>query len=184
MFKRQIEKAYKELFGSRCDDPRYKHYFTYIDFPPMKEEAISFISQDNNTLRGGLYYDKESRDDYDKLVIFCHGMGGGYLAYMSEINMLVKNGFLVLAYDYTGTFSSDGESLKGFTLPLLDLKYCHKFIKENERLKNKELMIIAFLKPITLLVPRNINPLCTNSSHIAGKIATVKTPIKNFGKVS
>ena len=143
MFKRQIEKAYKELFGSRCDDPGYKHYFTYKDFPPMKEEAISFISQDTNTLRGGLYYDKESIDDYDKLVIFCHGMGGGYLAYMSEINMLVKNGFLVLAYDYTGTFSSDGESLKGFTLPLLDLQYCHKFIKENERLRNKELMIIG-----------------------------------------
>lgn len=142
MFKKLILKTYKDLFGSRCDDPGYIKYLTYKDFPSMKEEKIEFESM-STTIRGGLYYNKESLDDYSRIIIFCHGMGGGYLSYMTEINILVNNGFLVLAYDYTGTFSSSGENLIGFSIPLKNLESAYNYIKTTDSLKNKKISIMG-----------------------------------------
>lgn len=142
MFKKIIEKTYKDLFGSRCDDPGYIKYLTYKDFPSMKEKRIEFESM-STTIRGGLYYNKESIDDYSKIIIFCHGMGGGYLSYMTEIGILVDNGFLVLAYDYSATFSSSGESLMGFSLPLVNLKSAYNYIKSNDSLKEKTISVMG-----------------------------------------
>lgn len=143
MFRKLINKIYDASFNSRCDNPGYKYYFTYKDFDNVKETPIEFKTKDDLTLRGGLYYNLESIDQYDHVVVFLHGIGGGYLAYMTEIIELVKRGFLVLSYDYAATMSSDGDKIGGFSRPLIDIQYCYKYIKESDLLKNKKISLVG-----------------------------------------
>ena len=143
MFEKTLNRYYDGLFNKRCDDPGYNKYYTYLDFEGVKEEKFSFLSRKNNVLRGGLYFKGGSVDEYDRLIIFFHGMSCGYLAYMNEINMLVQAGFLVLAYDYTATFSSDGDSLEGFGRPLADFEDALKAIKADPKLKDKRLSLMG-----------------------------------------
>ncbi|MBP5177626.1 MAG: alpha/beta fold hydrolase [Clostridia bacterium] len=143
MFEKTIKRNYYETFGSRCDDPGFNRYYTYRDFDGMKETPFSFTTGQGNVLRGGLYYYGEDLDSYDSLIVFFHGMTVGYLSYMNEINVLAKAGFLVLSYDITATFSSDGQSLQGFARPLYDFKYALAAIKADERLYKKRLSLIG-----------------------------------------
>ena len=143
MFKKLVQKVYHNLFNHRCEKVDYLKYYTYQDFPQMKEEKIAFKTTDDNILRGGIYYNQESIAEYQQIVVFCHGMWSGYLNYMTEIAMLVSRGFLVLAYDVTGTHESDGDGTKGFCLPLQDLQAAHAYIKNRDDSKNKKIAIIG-----------------------------------------
>ncbi len=143
MFKKIFDKVYDEKFNRRCDDPGYNKYYTYKDFAGMKEEPFSFVNKRGDVLRGGLYYYGDGSDDYDCFVVFFHGMNAGYLAYMNEINMLAKAGFLVLSYDYAATFSSDGKDLEGFGRPLSDFEDALKAIKADFKLSGKTMLAMG-----------------------------------------
>ncbi len=143
MFQKLVEKRLNNIFNRREDDKHFFKYFTAQDFEGLIEEKYEFKSNQGQMLRGGIYYFNTKNLIEDKLVIFCHGMGAGYLAYMHEIFELAKMGFKVLSYDYTATFSSEGNSLVGFHQPLVDLDYACKSIRENEKLKDKKIIIIG-----------------------------------------
>ncbi len=106
--------AHGMLFGKRCDGDEKLKYFTYEDFDSLKAMKVEFADRNGTTLRGAVYAEAGIQQP-EALIIFSHGMGGGHLSYMTEINTFAKSGFAVLAYDNAGTFDSDGESLGGFT---------------------------------------------------------------------
>ena len=143
MFKKIFQKVYNEKFNGRCDDPGYNKFYTYRDFDGMKETPYTFVNKNGDTIRGGLYYYEGTVEDYDCFVLFFHGMNAGYLAYMNEINMLAKAGFLVLAYDYAATFSSDGKALEGFARPLSDFEDALKAIKADQTLNKKTMFVMG-----------------------------------------
>lgn len=119
---------HKKVFGMRCDGQPGISYFTHHDFPGLQMEPFSFQNKKGNTLRGGIFsYDIEKKEP---LIIFFHGMGGGYTAYMTEIELLCQAGYRVLTYDYTGTFSSDGEDLGGFCQSISDADDALSYIKK------------------------------------------------------
>lgn len=62
-------------------------------------------------------------------------MGGGHLSYTTEIDFFAKRGYLVLAYDQTGTMASDGKALRGMGQGFRDLLCAMQFAKENEKSK-------------------------------------------------
>lgn len=120
-------------FGKRCEgNPKLK-YFTADDFKGLNAKPIEFKSNKGQVLRGNIYTNQHIKE-YKGLIIFVHGMGGGHLSYTTEINTLAKAGFIVMAYDNTGTCSSEGKSLKGFYQSVIDLNYALKFVEENSEL--------------------------------------------------
>lgn len=123
LFEKKIIDIYRKNLFSRCDDTGLAYYFTHKDFPGLEAEPFSFKEfVDGNTLRGYFYSYPDHRED--RIVVFEHGMGGGHLSYMREIERLCREGFKVLAYDHTGCMSSDGESTGGLGRSLTDLVSC------------------------------------------------------------
>ena len=113
-----IVRYYKKHFLQRCDENGYIKYFTAADFPGLEAEPFTFQSGVNR-LKGYFYSRPGCRDD--ELVVFCHGLWGGHRSYMAEIDTLCGLGYRVFAYDATGCFESEGESIMGLTQALADL---------------------------------------------------------------
>lgn len=70
-------------------------------------------------------------------------MGAGHLAYTTEINYFAQKGYLVLAYDNTGTCASEGNKLNGFAQGIIDLKFALKFVKERDELKDMPIILVG-----------------------------------------
>ena len=134
-----IRKTYDKSIV-RYDELPYLTYFTAKNFPGLEYESYSFMSEENR-LDGFFYH----YDNYKKdiIVIFCHGIGGGHLSYMQEINMLAKGGYLVLAYDNTGCCASQGQNIKALTHSLTDLDYAIRSLKEKEEYKDKKIYVVG-----------------------------------------
>ena len=130
---------YNKVFGKRIDNPKYLKYFAVSDYPGLNKQDISFISTHNNKLYGGIY--SYQRYKYLGLVIVSHGMGGGHMAYATEINHFAKLGFLVLSYDNTGTAKSEGKKIYGLQQAVLDLDACLKYVKEDENLNKYKILL-------------------------------------------
>ena len=120
----------QSVFGKRCESNPNLTYFTADDFDGLTAKPVEFPSNKGQILRGNLYSHPDAAP-YKALLIFVHGMGGGHLSYTTEINTLAKNGFLVLSYDQTGTCSSDGKKLGGFTQGVLDLRAALRYAEAN-----------------------------------------------------
>ena len=95
------------VFGKRCDkNPKLK-YFSAEDFGLSAEPV--FLQKGLK----GFIYRKIDIPQRDKLIIFCHGMGAGHIAYTTEIAYFCNLGYPVLAVDSRGCNFSNGKSLKG-----------------------------------------------------------------------
>ncbi|MDE7439648.1 MAG: alpha/beta fold hydrolase, partial [Clostridia bacterium] len=95
------------VFGKRCDKNPNLKYFSAEDFN-LSAEPISLPKG----LKGFIYR-KEDKQQKDKLIIFCHGIGPGHIAYTTEIAYFCNQGYPVLAVDSRGCNFSDGKNIKG-----------------------------------------------------------------------
>jgi len=130
----------KVAFGKRCEGNPLLQYFTAADFENLDAEPVSFRGNRGQTLRGNLYK-AHGKTDFRALLIFAHGMGGGHLSYTTELDFFAKHGFLVLAYDNTGTMASDGKSLVGMPQAVSDLKSALRFAKSDPRTKDLPILL-------------------------------------------
>lgn len=130
----------KVAFGARCEGNPFLSYFTAADFENLEAEPVEFTGNRGQTLRGNFYFET-GKTDFKALLIFCHGMGGGHLSYTTEIDFFAKHGFLVLAYDNTGTMASDGKALFGMPQAVCDLKSALQFAKTDERTKHLPVLL-------------------------------------------
>ena len=99
--------------NKRCEGNENLKYLKAKNFDNLNAHPISSKSDEGQTLNGFLYSGAKI-DKYKALIVFSHGMGAGHLAYTTEINYFAQKGYLVLAYDNTGTCESEGKKLKGF----------------------------------------------------------------------
>ncbi len=127
-----IERIYKQKLVHRYDDNGYIKYFTADDFPGVTGEPFSFRSGEN-MLRGFFYRCENAKNE---LIVFCHGIGGGHRSYMTEIALLCRRGYTVLAYDNTGCFASEGKDIRGFTQSLADLDAAFTELKARGTLRD------------------------------------------------
>lgn len=134
-----IKKGFAKSIA-RYDELPYVRYFHHTDFKGLKAKPYSFISH-KNALKGNFYF----YDGYkqDKIVIFCHGIGGGHSSYFSEINTLAKHGYMVLAYDNTGCVASEGKDIEGLGSSLRDLDNAIISLKKNEEYKDKKIYVMG-----------------------------------------
>lgn len=132
----------KVAFGKRCEGNPLLRYFTAADFDNLCRKDVEFKGNHGQALRGGLYFES-TRTQYRALLIFVHGMGGGHLSYTTEIDYFAKRGFLVLAYDATGTLASEGKALLGMPQGISDLRSALSFVKENPLTKDLPVLLVG-----------------------------------------
>ena len=130
------------VFGKRCEENPKLKYYTADDFEGLNAKPIEFKSNKGQTLRGNIYTNKEIKE-CKGLIVFVHGMGGGHLSYTTEINTFAKAGFIVIGYDNTGTFSSEGKNLRGFFQSVNDLNYALKFIENDKDLSKYPVSLVG-----------------------------------------
>ena len=111
IFEKQVVNTFKGMMHTRCDDNGTAFYFSASDFNGLISEPFSFKALAGHMLQGYLYHYENPIEN--RLVIFDHGFGGGHRAYMKEIELLCRHGYLVLAYDHTGCMESEGASPNG-----------------------------------------------------------------------
>ena len=128
--------------SQRCEGDENLKYLTSKNFDNLNARPIDFKSDKGQTLNGFLYSNAKV-DSYKALVVFSHGMGAGHLAYTTEINYLAQKGYLVLAYDNTGTCTSEGAKINGFAQGVIDLKYALMFVKSREELKDMPVLLVG-----------------------------------------
>lgn len=178
IFEKQIVGAYKNMMYSRCDDTETVFYFSAEDFEGLKKEGYPFESSEGHTLMGYIYsYDAPIEK---RLVVFDHGFGGGHRAYMKEIEMLCRHGYVVFAYDHTGCMESGGESPNGLSQSLCDLNACICTLLSDERFKEMKISVIGHSwGAYSTLNIAALHPEITHIVAISGFVS-VKEMIKTF----
>ncbi len=126
--------------SKRCEGNENLKYFKAKNFDNLNARPVSFQSNKGQTLNGFLYSSAKV-DNYKAIIVFSHGMGAGHLAYTTEINYFAQKGYLVLAYDNTGTCSSEGDKIRGFAQGIIDLKYALDFAKSREDTRDLPLLL-------------------------------------------
>ena len=141
LFEKQVENLYRNTLFVRQDNPRGIFYFSPADFPELHVHPYSFPSKLGHQLSGWFYH-------YDnpipgRLLVFDHGMGNGHRAYMREIELLARAGYLVFSYDHTGCMASGGDSTNGFAQSLCDLDDCITHLKQVEELNDRTISVMG-----------------------------------------
>lgn len=132
----------KMAFNHRGDGTPTLRYLQAEDFPGLVADPIKFVGDKKQTLRGYLYsYARFT--NFKELVIFAHGIGAGHTAYTTEIERLVREGFLVLAFDYTGCAMSGGTAMKSLIQALVDMDYALRYIESRPDLKELKRYVVG-----------------------------------------
>ena len=124
-----IEKKYRQILFTRRDGNGTIFYFDAQNFPGLRKEAHFFTTKRGDRL-AGYFYSYENHET-DRIVLFEHGMGVGHRAYMREIDMLAKHGYLVYSYDRTGCSESEGKGIRGFLGSVADMDSCISMLKKD-----------------------------------------------------
>ena len=138
---RKLENVYKSVLFARHDPDGCVFYFSHNDFEGLIKEPFDFKSQKGYLLKGGFYHYGSPRQD--RLIVFDHGLGNGHCAYMREVEILCRAGYLVYTYDHTGCGASEGECIQGLAGSLADLDDCIRMIKRQSRLSGMEISVVG-----------------------------------------
>lgn len=142
LFEGLIVSTYKKNLLTRHDPDGSVFYYSPEDYPDLSVREFEFLGGEGQRLQGYFYTDKAAKYT-DRLVIFEHGMGCGHRAYMREIATIAAAGYPIFAYDHTGTLSSEGEHIGGFTQSLSDLNAAITALKESGEADGKRLAVIG-----------------------------------------
>lgn len=129
-------------FGKRCEGNVNLKYMQAEDFENLEASAISFKSDKDQTINGFLY-SGTGFNEYKALIVFSHGMGAGHLSYTTEINYFAQKGYIILAFDNTGTCLSEGKKLYGFAQGVIDLRYALKFVSQHKALNRLPVLLLG-----------------------------------------
>lgn len=137
----KIEERYRAQLFVRYDDTGNVFYFSPANFPGLSCTPYAFRAVKRHRMQGYFYSYKNPLPD--RLVVFDHGMGGGHRAYMKEIELLARHGYLVFAYDHTGCMESEGDSAGGFTQSLSDLHACLAALQFDPKYNRRRIAVVG-----------------------------------------
>lgn len=136
-----VNVAYNKVF-SRADYYEYNtaYFYTYdeIDTNKYKREILS-IKSGKNTLAGYLY----GQESTQGLIIISPGHRDASDIKLSEITYFVDKGWMVLCYDYTGCYTSEGSSMIGYVQAPADLDEVLDYIESDHRFDKLPVMLFG-----------------------------------------
>ncbi len=171
----------KKILDHRWDGNPNLPYYDPKDLS-LEEESFSFMD-DGHRIDGSRYYIKGVEPK--ALVCFFHGIGAGRNAYLKEISLLCKEGYLVYAYDNLGCSYSEGTGIGCLGRPYETQMKFFKWLDNDKKAKGlkryavghswggygamtalnpeykveKSVSLAGFLKPSTIIVKRAKKPL-------------------------
>lgn len=77
------------------------------------------------------------------LMVIVHGLGEGADSYLPQAQWFLEQGWMVLMYDATGSFDSEGRSTRGFPQSLIDLEAALAYIESDETLNEHDLVVLG-----------------------------------------
>lgn len=121
-----IEYFYYDYFH-RAEQEYYSKYLRWEDYDNFERETVTF-SSGKETLTGYIY----GKDNISQgLVVVSHGLGSYSEKYIHETKYFVDNGFMVFAYDNTGSGASTGDSCVGLAQSMIDLDNALTYVEQN-----------------------------------------------------
>lgn len=118
---------FMKQYFNRSEQKMYSEYMRWADYEDFERETVTFPSGDE-TLTGYIY----GKDNTSKgLVVVSHGLGGDSEGYISETKYFVDNGFMVFAYDNTGSGASTDDSCIGLVQSVIDLDNALTYVEQN-----------------------------------------------------
>ncbi len=118
---------FMKQYFNRSEEKKYSEYMRWEDYEDFERETVTFPSGDE-TLTGYIY----GKDNTSKgLVVVSHGLGGDSEGYIAETKYFVDNGFMVFAYDNTGSGVSTGDSCVGLVQSVIDLDNALTYVEQN-----------------------------------------------------
>ncbi len=141
MLTKLLVNIYKGTLYRRHDIDGSLFYFSASDFPGLNEKAFNFKTKRADELHGWFYYYEGA--DTDRIIVFDHGLSVGKRAYMREVEILAKHGYLVYTFDHTGCNESEGEHIYGFAGSLYDLDACITALKNCAETHGKRISVVG-----------------------------------------
>jgi pimeloyl-ACP methyl ester carboxylesterase len=132
--------VYQSFFSKRQDRNHLLKYFEPKDFD-LKVEKLP-ITYKGHRLYGALYTKKPLKE-CKKLIIFCHGLGPGHCAYMTEIAYYCNKGYAVVGYDSYGCDRSEGKNIRSFYTGAECVIAAYIGVKSNEKLKDMPICLVG-----------------------------------------
>lgn len=131
---------YLKTYIHRYDREPFLDYFNESDFPGLVKEEYTLDYRGYKLSGGYFFYQNYIKDE---LVIFCNGIGSGYVNYMTEIATLARAGYKVLDLDLLGDFNSPGESIRALSEALAILDFLLNDLAQNEWYKKTRIMVVG-----------------------------------------
>jgi len=156
----------KIAFGKREDINPLLKYFTADDFNLTADPVT--VQGKEGALKGYLYTSANVQDN-GKLIVFCHGMGAGHIAYTTEIACFCNHGFTVLAVDNYGCNLSEGKSIRGMYSGALSTMRVIDFARADERLKDRPLYLVGHSWG-------GYSALCASAQRKVEKVVAISAP--------
>ncbi len=122
-------KEMKKTLDHRWDGNPNLPYYDPKDLS-LEEEPFSFMDN-GHRIDGSRYCIKDMKPK--ALVCFFHGIGAGRNAYMKEISLLCKEGYLVYAYDNLGCAYSEGIGIGSLGRPYETQRKFFEWLDKDER---------------------------------------------------
>ena len=123
----------------RYDRPAVSAELEYTDIAMLyPRENISFESR-GNTLAGYLY----GAEGCNGIVVLAHGMGRGADSYLAQIIYFVDRGWQVFAFDFTGSYESEGASVGGFAQGIYDVDSALDYIEAQPRFEGLPVVLFG-----------------------------------------
>lgn len=130
---------HKRIFGKRFEPDPLVKYYTKEEFE-LDSEPVSFLCG-KVVLRGAVY--SHNPVHQNKIIVYAHGMWSSTRAYMQDIAYLCYAGYPVLGFDYTGTDTSEGKSLRGLAQGLKSMDSAISFLKTSATYKHREILVVG-----------------------------------------
>ncbi len=179
IFDEQVERYYRAQMFSRQEILPTVHYFSAGGFKGLNKEPYVFRAKAGHRLQGYFYFYDSPIEN--RLIVFDHGMGAGHRAYMKEIELLARYGYLVFTYDHTGCVESEGDSTRGFAQSLSDLDVCLTALKGESALSNRSFSVVGHSwGAFACLNITAFHPDVTHIVALSGFISVEKMLEQNF----
>ncbi len=132
--------AHHVAFGHRYDRDPMVTYLSAED-TGLKAEPIVVPSKPQS-LRGYIYTAGEDTHP-EKVIVFCHGLGPGHCAYMTEISYFCRLGYTVVAMDYCGCGETPGKKARGFYSGVIAAKDTVQYVRSDARFSKRRVFLVG-----------------------------------------
>ncbi len=124
-------------FGRRVELSR--KYETLEDYPDLKATFVKFKSK--GCMLDGFFVVNKDIKDYKAVIVMAHGIGCSRANYMARYDYFAGKGYIVFAYDCTGTCKSEGRDIKGLPQSQLDLENAINYVGTIDELKGYRILV-------------------------------------------